>query len=255
MSLRVVTFGDLELDSWGVVVSLGAELPSFAVLGPPGAVIPVRLEGDSSAEADWRIAGETIELTVSPNGAGDGTPTTVDPADLGLDQFVTVGGRVGDAGERVDLLGCRSERAEELQPGRFQLLRKVSAWFARGEGVSVVAVRPRRAGGHGDENLTATLFAAGQTLTVPDPRLSTTYSGEGWPVRASLELWLTEPEQEADEEDEEQHAKQYPRRAAGEVAGSGVIDRHAGLGIRAQPFRWRSEGQRGAGVYLLVAPE
>lgn len=264
MNLRAVTFGDLELSSWGVAVSPGSELPSFVVLGAEHAVRAAVIEGDGAPESPWRIAGDGIELTVSPDGSleSPAAPTASSPelsageggpGESGFDQFVTVRGRLPAAGaEELELVGCRSEWAEDLRPGRFRVLRDVGAWFAPGEGLAVVAVRPRRAGGHGDERLTATLFAAGERLPVAEPRLSTTYERDGWPLRATLELWLSSQEEQSDAEE---HPAQYPRRAAGEAAGEGVRTEDGALEIRARPFRWRSEGRLGVGVYLLVRAE
>ncbi len=74
-----------------------------------------------------------------------------------------------------------------------------------GDGIAVAAVRPRKASGHANDAVHAALLdpCAGVTA-VAEPRLSTTYGGDGTPTRAGLELWL---------EDENEH---YPRRAAGD---------------------------------------
>jgi hypothetical protein len=117
----------------------------------------------------------------------------------------------------------------------------------------VMALRPRRAGGHGDERLSATLFEEGASTSVADPRLSTAYSEDSLPVRAGLELWLPGGEEEGQGEEDEQPA-QYARRAAGEAAGDGTTEDLGPIKVHARPFRWRTARWVGSGVYLMVWP-
>jgi hypothetical protein len=244
MSLRAVAFGDVSLGRWGAVVSPGHDLPSFAVLGTNAVVLPAVIEGDSSSGAEWWVTGDGLELAIAPE-AGE-APAWSD----GVDQLVTVRGELPSDGAReVDLLGCRGERADELNPGSLQLLRDVRAWFSLSEGLACVALRPRRASGHGDERVSATLFEAGHPLSVAEPRLSTTYAEDGLPTRATLELWLPESEEEQDD----QEAVSYPRRAAGVAAGPGVTHDFGPLNVHARPFQWRAAGRDGTGVYLLAS--
>jgi hypothetical protein len=241
-------------------------LPSLAVVGPePGVAVEVEATGGASAADGWQISGDELELSVAPETpivtgparanttAGAPPPARVDQtgAASDFDQLVTVRGRVGGRVPRdIDSTGCRSARADAVEPGRFRLLRDVCAWFAPGEGLALIAVRPRRAGGHGDERVSATVFSSGQRLPVAEPRLSTAYAGEEQPVRATLELWLAEEDQRDRRDPDE--PLQYPRRAAGEASGSGSRFDRGPLALRVQPFRWRSEGKVGAGMYLLV---
>jgi hypothetical protein len=168
-----------------------------------------------------------------------------------LDQLVTVAGRLhGDRAREVQCRGCRSERAEGVEPGRFSLVRDVCAWFGPGDGFALVAVRPRRASGHGNEAVTATIFSAGHTLRVAEPRLSTVYGETGQPIRASLEMWLESDDEPSEPGQEE--SVQYPRRAAGVASGPEANDHFSNLALSLQPFRWRSEGRDGAGMYLLA---
>src|SRR5205085_3701284 len=173
-------------------------------------------------------------------------------ADDGFDQLVTVRGEVPSDGPReVELLGCRGERAEELEAGSFELIRDIRAWFSLGEGLAFGAVRPRRASGQADEQVAATIFEAGHPLAVAEPRLSTTYTDEGLPIRATLELWLPQNEEEQEEQEAETTVS-YPRRAAGRAAGPGITHDLGSLRVHARPFRWRAAGRDGAGVYLLA---
>jgi hypothetical protein len=210
----------------------------------PAVVVPVEVVADSSRKGEWRIAGEGVTLTV----AAEDAPS--DDSHPDFDQLVTVRGRLqGDQVREVDCRGCRSERADAVEPGRFALVRDACAWFGPGDGFALVAVRPRRASGHGDERVSATVFSAGHALPVAEPRLSTAYTEEGQPLRATLELWLHDDDDPAEPG---QEAVQYPRRAAGMAAGPAATHEFANLALGVQPFRWRAEGRDGAGIYLLA---
>lgn len=247
MTLRAVAFGDQRAEFWGAALSAHPGLPSFVIVaGEPAAAVSVEIAAESSGNADWRITGEGVELTV----AGEGARPDDDPSP-GFDQLVTVHGRLeGDHAREVDCRGCRSERVEAVEPGRFQLIRDACAWFAPGDGFALVAVRPRRASGHGDEHVSATVFSAGHALAVAEPRLSTAYNEEGQPTRATLELWLEGDDEPAEPGQEE--VVHYPRRAAGESAGPMATHKVDNLALEVQPYRWRAEGRDGAGVYLLA---
>jgi hypothetical protein len=85
---------------------------------------------------------------------------------------------------------------------------------------------------------------------VAEPRLSTAYIEEGHPTRATLELWLEADDEPAEQDQED--AVHYPRRAAGEAVGSATTHEFDNLALGVQPFRWRAEGRKGAGIYLLA---
>ena len=246
MTLRAVAFGDQRAGVWGAAFSAHPDLPSFAMLAAPAtAVVPIEVAAESSRGDDWLIAGDGLELTVA--GAG----VNADSPNQDFDQLVAVRGRLqGDRAREVDCRGCRSERADAVEPGRFVLVRDVCAWFGPGDGFAFVAVRPRRASGHGDEHVSATIFSSGHALRVAEPRLSTGYGEEGEPIRASLEMWL-EDDDEPPEPGQEEPVR-YPRRAAGEASGPESTHDFANLALELQPFRWRSEGRDGAGIYLLA---
>ena len=72
--------------------------------------------------------------------------------------------------------------------------------------VTLSAVRPASAKHHADEASRRTSSSAASPVPVADPRLSTTYDGDGRQRHAGLELWVGDGEGE------------YPHRAAGEVA-------------------------------------
>ncbi len=238
MNLRSVTFANLRAGIWGAAWSLHPDLPLFAVLGPDlSAVRGAELHADGAdPSSEWRIAGEGVELAVIPETAG------------ATDQLVTVRGQA--SGRELACPGARSQRSDGVEPGRFTLARDVSAWFAPGEGFAMLAMRPKKASGHGGERLEAMLFSGGETESVEEPRLSTTYNAREEPVRATLELWRSE--REAENKDEDARSVQYPRRAFGQAAGPGICHAENGWAVQAQPFRWRAEGRDGAGAYLLA---
>jgi hypothetical protein len=162
----------------------------------------------------------------------------------GFDQLCRVRGRAGiDGTEReIDCLGRRGSHGDGIKLEKFDSVRDVSAWFGPVDGLAVVALRPRKARGQDSDLLEVAVLDPEATSPVEDPRMSTTYTSAGQPLRAGFELWLAGEEEDS----------QYPRRAAGEAAGPGASARCGGLHVLAQPFRWHSRGRDGAGLYLLA---
>ena len=103
-------------------------------------------------------------------------------------------------------------------------------------GLSVVALRPRKARGQDADVVSAVALEPEGQLAIEDPRLSTTYAGDGRPLRVGLELWVS-----AGDDDEEQ----YPRRASGETLGvaatgaPGALRRACAVRALGQPLRRR----------------
>jgi hypothetical protein len=124
----------------------------------------------------------------------------------------------------------------------------LAAWFDRDEALALSASRPRRARGQESDLITASLVESGLARTVIDPRLSTTYAGDGAPSRAGVELWVSEPSEEPDTNGER------PYRIAGEAAGSAATWSEGELQLAAYPLRCHSHGRDGAGVYLVGRP-
>jgi hypothetical protein len=238
-ALRTLAFGDLDAGLWGAAwggaepfVALGALPAASSALGGLA-----RIDG-ACATDDWTVSGQSAELTVSPRSEPAPSPE-ID----GFDQLCRVRGQfvLGGTEHQVDSLGRRGCRPE-LDLQTFETIRDISAWFEPDEGIALTALRPRGAAGHDHDIVVASLFEAAAAVPVPDPRLSTTYTADGRPLRAGVELWL-----DTDQDDEQQ----YPRRAAGEALGASAsaVD---GLDVQAHAFRWHSRGRDGAGVYLLV---
>jgi hypothetical protein len=234
-ALRIVTFGNLDTGVWGAVCS--AEQTAIALRsGDVEMTGPATL---TAASEEWTVSAEGLELTVSP--LGESVPNA---AFDGFDQLARVTGTAG-ANEVTGI--CRRGSRGAIELGGSESVRDVSCWFEPDRGLALTAVRPRKSKGHDRDLVAAAVLDLEAEHTVADPRLSTTYSGEGQPARAGLELWLSE-------ESEEDEQQQYPTRAAGERAGPGLVASLDGLEVLADPFRWHSRGADGTGVYLLLRP-
>jgi hypothetical protein len=117
--------------------------------------------------------------------------------------------------------------------------RSIGIVFADGGLLAVSAMRPREAGGHGEESVAAVLCSAdGAPVDVSETLLSTEYGADGVQRRATLELWL-------DDEDEQ------PLRGAGTLISATSVE-HPGAHGRIAFFRWSVEGREGLGHYEVV---
>lgn len=166
------------------------------------------------------------------------------PADRGVgmdgyEQLVQVEGTVrsGDETVAVNGSGQRGHAWGVVDWKGIGLIRTVSAWVGDG-GVVLESVRPEKAAGHDAEDIWAALVTQGEPVPVIDPRLSTTYDGDGHQRRVGLELWMTEEEG-------------YPVRAAGEAICGSSMDLGA-LTLDLAFFRWHSEGMTGVGRYDVL---
>jgi hypothetical protein len=235
-------FGDLASGLWGAAWLPGGDEDGFVCIGADGAtaLVSARVEGGDEV-ADWRLLDDGTDLTVSPVGDPVSAPTP-NEAPGGFDQLCRVCGQItlGGVEHAVDCLGRRAARPADLDVGALDSVRDVSAWFEPGDGLALVAVRPRKARGQEADVMTAAVLDAESAVAVNDPRLSTTYSATGRPTRASFELWLGDGEHE------------YPRRASGVAVGPHAGRVTGALEIEAELFRWHSRGREGAGVYLLA---
>jgi hypothetical protein len=194
-------------------------------------------------DGEWRLDAAAAELVVAPAGEAVGTHASQDDIE-GWDQLCRVTGRFerDGTGRTIDCLGLRSWWSSTVDLERYESIRAVSVWFEPDQAMAVTAFRPRKAKAHDHDVLAAAFIAEDGSAPVEDPRLSTTYEPEGWPVRAGLELWLAGEEPE----------RQYPRRASGEATGARA-QAHAGpLEVRLEPFHWHGRGRDGAGMYLLA---
>jgi hypothetical protein len=241
-SFRTLAFGDLETSVWGAAWGHGPGQQDFVGLGAGDrSITPDAILREAAESGDWRLQGEGVELTASATGAALAPSGADRPS--GFDQLCRVQGAVVIDGAEleVDCIGRRGAYAEGFDVDRLESVRDISAWFEPIDGLALVALRPRKSRGQESDLITAVVFDPDAPRTITDPRLSTTYSAAGRPLRAGVELWL------GDDEDE-----QYPRRALGEAVGDDAAGQVGGFEVRAQPFRWQSRGRDGAGVYLLA---
>jgi hypothetical protein len=240
--LQTVAFGDLSTETWGTVV-IAAPAAPLAILGAPDGCTNLEAHVDgSTAEEDWRITADAVELSITAAGKPAEMIGT-DAARAGFDQVCRVSGRFTLEGDEraITTLGVRGVRAVSLVTGGFEVVREVAAWFESGDGLALAAFRPAGAAGQDEDVISAAVLDPGGSAPVEDPRLSTTYAADGWVRRAGLELWLGG--------DEDQ---QLVRRAAGQATGArGAADAGA-VEVRAELFRWHSHGRDGAGVYLMA---
>jgi hypothetical protein len=246
LSARALAFGDLETSAWGIAWAPEGSPHTLMAAGvrTGRALLPGELASDG---ATWSLDG--AEASVAWEAIG---PEMHGGADLdGIvsdDHLCQVRGALVVEGERIEVscLGWQTSVSARVEPERLESFRLVAAWFEPGDGLSLIALRPRKARGQEADLVAASVLDAGHAPRVTDPRLSTTYSAGGLPARAGLELWL-EDENAQDAEG----VAAYPRRAAGE-AERGAIDWTVdGFALRAELLRWHSHGRDGPGIYLL----
>jgi hypothetical protein len=233
--------------------------PVVSQFGTAGELRPVLTDAvsfEASGRGEWTLRGEGIELELSAAG---------EPAEIALpDYSVEVGTQLCRAhgglaldgsGHEIDCFGQLGTRAWPADPARVESLREVLAWFGPDDGLALVSLRSPHSDGHDRDAVAAVLFQEGSPIEIADPRLSTTYTAEGRPARASLELWLDELERDTADADANDAAQpHFPRRAAGEAAGATAQLAVAALDVQAAIFRWHMSGRDGAGVYLLARP-
>jgi hypothetical protein len=161
-------------------------------------------------------------------------------ADLGgvVARMCRVRGEV--RGVTVECLGTWAETRVPPSWDELDAVRSLSALLDEGNGVLVVARRPRGAHGHGEERVIATLIQNGELMSVEDARISTVYDGEGRQRSAGLELWLP--------------GEDFPRRGSGVVVAGSSLELE-GLRVHVAVFRWRVEGREGVGAYELMVRE
>jgi hypothetical protein len=192
----------------------------------------------AGTEASFELELEAISAPAELAGAD---PVAELGGMAGYEQLVAVRGRVSAAGQsaQVQGLGQRGHAWGVADWSRLELTRSVSAWLGEEHGgVVLSSLRPAGAAAHADEAVWAAVVEQGEPLPVAEPRLSTTYDGDGHQRRAGLELWV-------DDEDG------YPYRAAGEVLCGSSLDLGA-LRLDLAFLRWHAEGTEGVGRYDVL---
>jgi hypothetical protein len=156
----------------------------------------------------------------------------------GYEQLCGVTGTVRADGQvtEVRCLGQRGHGWGEPDWSRIEAARTVAAWPDAGYALTLASVRPEGAA-HAEELVWAALLDETGTVRVEDPRLSTTYDGDGRQRRAGLELWLGDGE--------------FPHRGSGEVLCGSTLDLGQ-LRLDCAFFRWRIDGESGVGRYDVL---
>ncbi len=145
----------------------------------------------------------------------------------------------GTAAERpIDCLGQRGRSWGTADWSRIASTRSVGAWLEDGPSVVYSAVRPTGADSHADESRWGALLDADGAVAMSDPRISTTYDGDGHQRRAGLELWV------GDEDD-------YPRRGAGQILCGSTVELGQ-LVLDCAFFGWTLDGRAGVGRYDVL---
>lgn len=249
-SLHTLMFADQAASRWGVFwlpPGVGSASLACRANGEPDA-IEVELQAADEDEA-WRLEGARASLTFTPSGpAGHGgSAETLES----LDQLCAVSGRiaVGATEDEIDCLGWRTRADGNFDLSQIDTIRQTCGWFDPADGVSLLALRPRKARGQDTDLVAATVLEQEPPPRVEDPRLSSTYDAAGVPARVGLELWFAHDE--AGEDTDEEGRREFPRRAAGETVGDGLAWDAGEFKMRAVPLEWHSRGTDGTGVYLL----
>jgi hypothetical protein len=239
--LRIVSFGDLGGGAWGAAVDAGQPAAVFGAGSATGSAGGTEALALTRRDGEWELAGDTLQLLITPaQRAGEGEGAAATGATAGGELCRARGKVVLDGAEtEVDCPATRSD-SRAVHPGELDSIRGIWGWFEDQRAVSLLALRPRGNSTQDGDRLAVTLFDPDSAIEVDEPRLSTTYTADGLPSRASLELWIGEGEE------------QYPRRAAAEALGPGASVIAAGLSLHASPLRCHSQGLDGPGVYLLA---
>ncbi len=244
-SWLLAAFADPTRELWGLIGGGAEHRAAVRRLGPAAAE-----PADETATREWSPA---PELALSAAGAtADAVSATADAADVL--RLLRVSGTHSAGGEQLAL-----EAPAVVYRGptlaKLDSIRILVAWFPDDRTVALSASRPR--GGHADKDVVSVLVTGAgvvpadpvapgepEPLQVFDPRLSTTYDGQGVPLRAGLELWLG-PDEDSD---------QRPLRVSSESTGDRLAGELGNLRVEAFGQRCHSRGENGIGIYALLRP-
>ncbi len=144
----------------------------------------------------------------------------------------------GGAADEQPVSGWELE--SEPDWGHLEGVRLVSARFDDGSALGLAAVRPREAGGHGDDIVIARLLDAdGTETTTSEALVSIEYDAAGRPRRLGIELW---PEPES-----------APLRVAADRRADDDPPARAGRDGVAMEFRL--DGTQGNGICEILRPD
>lgn len=239
MSTDSFSWGDPDAELFG---SVG---PGLALLFADGAITATAVGDEVAATVDagsdsWQVRWEVDEGGWDLSFGALTPPLAVGVGGSERGCRVTGTVRVGARQVTVDCLGQRTGPPDRADREGQTLARALSAWLGPDRFVALSAVRPEDAEGHADEVVEAWLVSPEETdpVRVDEVRLSTTYDGDGRPLRAGLELWLL-PD------------STYPRRVGGEARCRTSLDLGAAR-LDAAFFAWTMDGHRGVGRYDVL---
>ena len=224
----------------GVEVPAGADWESLSLPGL-SARVHAPLRRWSVGYADGPHGFElTFDALGSPGEIESGDAVAAAGGMTGYEQVCRVHGTVRAHGRvrEVACLGQRGHAWGEPDWERIDATRTLAAWLPDGSGLAFASVRPAGAGDHGAERTWAALLEEAGALSIDEPRLSTTYDGEGRQRRAGLELWVGEEDG-------------YPLRGSGEVLCGSTLDLGQ-LRLDCAFFTWRVERDEGVGRYDIL---
>ena len=238
VGVPLAAFADVTAGIWGVLLG---EAPATLALGPldgDHALTPTRTTVEGSDDGtEWRIRWDGGDLTLAAAGGGG---ASTDRASTWLTPCA-VRGHVTDAtGTRE--VNSHAVRTVAMPAEAFESLRLIAAWFGEEHGVVIRALRPQGAPGQDRDQLDVVLQGEPETLSVFDPRLSTTYADDSELRRLGIELWIGETEE----------ADLRPRRFAGKPAHVAALIQANGLTVNARALTCTGSDGTGAGVYVVA---
>jgi hypothetical protein len=255
-----VSFADRDAGFFGLARAgvSGGKASALGVLFAGREPVSVVADGgiDAGAEADWDalvLPGLTMQ-TLEPHArwqvvldAEPGFALELDAASA-VAELDELGGMTGHervcrvrgtaAGRPIDCLGQRGRSWGTADWSRIALTRSLGAWLEEGQSVVYSAVRPEGVENHADEERFGALLDADGAVAMSDPRVSTTYDGDGHQRRAGLELWV------GGEDD-------YPRRGSGSVLCGSSVELGQ-LRLDCAFFGWTLDGREGVGHYDVL---
>jgi hypothetical protein len=220
--VRVVAEGGHEVGADATWDALSLPGLSTRIL-EPHARWAVTLEGDAGFELEFEAVSPPAELHELGGMEGH-------------EKLCRVRGTA--AGRPIDCLGQRTRSWGTADWDRISLTRSLGAWLADGPSVVYSAVRPAGVESHAGEATWGALLDADGAVAIDDPRISTTYDGDGHQRRVGLELWVGE-------EDD------YPRRGAGQVLCGSTVELGS-LVLDCAFFAWTLDGRQGVGRYDVL---
>ena len=187
-----------------------------------------------------RLAGESHGFALTFEAASPPARRSKPPETEGYEQLCSVRGEAVLDGEvrPVDGRGQRGHSWGSPDWTRLAEMHTVCAWMDDDRGVAMTVVRENGSAGHDEDERWGAMLDPAAAVQIADPRLSTTYDGDGRQRRAGLELWLDE-------------TQGGPRRAAGTLLCGSSLELGQ-LRLDCSFMRWTMDGVVGTGRYDVL---